>query len=104
MAFETAVVSDEAYPIVTTKKSENEDRLLYVRTARDRRRCLVLQCLLLPPLMVAAKERRSSLHRLSRRLILLQSDLLLWHGPPPPFDQDVGECPPPTVHTHLHSG
>jgi hypothetical protein len=37
----------EAYPTVKTKKSDNEDRLLYVRTEIYRRWCLISQCLML---------------------------------------------------------
>src|SRR6266498_6026140 len=48
--------SNEAYPIVKTKKSDNEDRLLYGRTEIDRRWCLISSCLMLPPLIVAHKE------------------------------------------------
>src|SRR6266540_6586635 len=80
---------DEAYPIVKTKKSDNEDRLLYGRTEIDRRWCLISSCLMLPPRIVAHKERPSPLHRLSWRLIIFQRDLLIFDGPPQPFNKDI---------------
>ena len=48
---------NEAYPIVKTKKSDHEDRLLYGRTEIDRCRCLIRKRLMLPPLIIADKER-----------------------------------------------
>jgi hypothetical protein len=51
------VVLSEAYPIVKTKKSENQDRLLYVRIEIHCCWCPIIQRLMLPPLIVTDKER-----------------------------------------------
>ena len=67
----------------------------------DCRRCPIVQRLLLPPLIVAYKERGSPLYRLSGRLRILHRDLRIFDGPPQPFDNNVVECPAPSVHTHL---
>ena len=57
MLQDNSLQTGEAYPIVKTKKSDNEDRLLYGRTAIDRCRCLIRQRLMLAPLIIADKER-----------------------------------------------
>src|SRR6266436_9552607 len=92
----------EAYPIVKTKMSENEDRLLYGRIEIDCCGCLVCQCLMLPPRIVAHKERLSPLYRLTWRLIILHRDLLVFDRAPQPFDKDVVERPSPTVPTDVY--
>jgi hypothetical protein len=91
----------EAYPIVKTKKSENEDRLLYGRTAIDGRWCLIAPCLMLPPLIGALKAWRSPRPRLVWRRISFHRDLLVCDRPPPPCATAVVERSSPPVHAPL---
>ena len=92
----------EVYPIVKTKKSANEERLLDVRTERHGRWWPILKRRRLPLLMLGPKECTYPLHRLAWRLIILPRPLLVFDRPPQPCDNDVIKRPSPTSQAQLH--